>query len=49
LLCREAIRLYEKLARGLTGVHLSNRYLDLDPLFGAGKRDSELVCRIDYD
>jgi hypothetical protein len=51
LLTREAIQLYlSRLAQGgLLAFHLSNRYLDLDPVVGRQARDAGLFCRIRYD
>jgi hypothetical protein len=51
LLSREAIRLYRtKLAPGgVLAFNLSNRYLDLDPVFGRQADDAGLVCRVRYD
>jgi hypothetical protein len=51
LLAREAIRLYrEKLADGgLLAFHLSNRYVDFDPVIGRQAEDAGLVCRLRYD
>jgi hypothetical protein len=51
LLSREAVRLYrDKLAEGgLLAFHLTNRYLDLDPVIGPQAADSGLICRIRYD
>lgn len=47
LLTREAIRLYlSKLAPdGAIAFHISNRYLDLEPVMGALARDANLFCR----
>jgi hypothetical protein len=51
LLTREAIALYRsKLADdGFMVVHISNRYLDLEPVFGNLARDAGLVGRIRHD
>ncbi|HEX8054310.1 MAG TPA: fused MFS/spermidine synthase [Thermoleophilaceae bacterium] len=49
LVTREAIELYlRRLApRGALMVHLSNRYLDLEPVMGNLARDLGLACRIE--
>jgi hypothetical protein len=51
LLSREAIRLYwSKLGEGgLLALHLSNRYLDFEPVIGRQAEDAGLICRICYD
>ncbi len=51
LLTREAFALYRaKLAKGgLIAFHITNRYLDLEPVVGAGARDAGMVCRVRYD
>lgn len=51
LLTREAIRLYlQKLApRGLLAFHITNRYLDLQPVLGNLAHDAGLVGLIKYD
>ncbi len=51
LITREAIRLdLAKLAPGgILAFHISNRYIDLDPILGALARDAGLVCRVRYD
>jgi SAM-dependent methyltransferase len=51
LLTREAIQLYrQKLQHdGLIVVHISNRYLDFEPVFGNLARDSNLTARIRVD
>ncbi len=50
LMTREALRLYlSKLAPGgALAFHISNRYLDLEPVMGALAKDANLVCR-SYD
>jgi hypothetical protein len=50
LMTREALRLYlSKLAPGgALAFHISNRYLDLEPVVGALAKDANLVCRV-YD
>jgi hypothetical protein len=51
LLTREALQLYlSKLARGGVLVfHISNRYLDLQPILAALARDAKLLCRFRDD
>ncbi len=51
LLTREAIQLYrQKLKQGgLLVVHISNRYLDLEPVFENLARDQSMVARIRRD
>jgi len=51
LLSREAIRLYRgKLVEGgLLALHLSNRYLDLEPVIGRQAEDAGLSCRFRHD
>ena len=51
LLTREAFRSYRsKLAEGgLLAFHLSNRYIDLDPVMGMQASAENLVCRVQYD
>jgi hypothetical protein len=51
LLTREAMQLYlSKLAAGgLLAFHVSNRYLDLEPVLGDLAEDTGLVCRIQKD
>ncbi len=51
LLTLEAFRLYRsKLAEGgLLAFHLSNRYVDLDPVMGMQAFASEMACRVQYD
>lgn len=51
LLTREALRLdLRKLAPGgILAFHISNRYLDLDPVLGELARDAGLACRVRYD
>ena len=49
LITREAIELYlERIVpRGAVMLHLSNRYLDLEPVLGNVARDLRLACRIE--
>jgi SAM-dependent methyltransferase len=51
LITREAIQLYfQKLQKnGLLAVHISNRYLDLQPVLGNLAKDLKLVGRCRYD
>lgn len=51
LLTREALRLYvSKIdATGLLAFHISNRYLDLQPLLGALAADANLACLAEDD
>jgi hypothetical protein len=51
LLSREAIVLYDsKLADdGILAIHLSSRYLDLDPVVALQASDAGMVCRICHD
>jgi hypothetical protein len=51
LLTREAIELYfDKLASdGVLAMHISNRYLNLEPVLGDLARDRELVCYAQSD
>jgi len=51
LLTREAMQLYRsKLAPGgAIAFHISNRYLDLEPVMGALARDANLVCHTSDD
>jgi hypothetical protein len=51
LLTREALQLYlRKLApRGILAFHISNRYLDLEPVLANLARDAGLYCVIQYD
>lgn len=51
LLTREALRLdREKLAAdGILALHISNRYIDLEPVLGALAEDAGLVCRVRRD
>jgi hypothetical protein len=51
LLSREAINLYtSKLSRsGILAFHLTNRYLNLDPIIARLASDAHLVCRIRHD
>jgi hypothetical protein len=51
LLTIEAIRLYRaKLAQGgVLALHLTNRYLDLEPVVGRQAESEGLICRIRYD
>jgi hypothetical protein len=51
LLTREALQLYlKKLApRGVMIFHISNRYLDLEPVLANLARDAGLCCRIQKD
>lgn len=51
LLTREALQLYlKKLApRGVMIFHISNRYLDLEPVLANLARDAGLCCRIQND
>ena len=46
LLTREAVRVYRAkvVPGGLVAVHISNRYLDLEPVVAALARDARLVC-----
>jgi len=48
LITREAVRLYLSRAtpRGVLMFHLSNRYLDLEPVVANVARDLDLVCRL---
>ena len=51
LITREAVRLYlsRTSASGALMFHLSNRYLNLEPVLGNVARDLSLSCRIqDY-
>ena len=47
LLTREAVRLYRRklVPGGLLALHISNRYLDLEPVVAALARDARLACR----
>jgi spermidine synthase len=51
LITREAIRMYlEKLtSQGVLVLHISNRYLDLEPILGNIAADLGAVCRIQKD
>jgi hypothetical protein len=51
LLTREALRLYRsKLRRdGVLAFHISNRFLDLEPVLGEVARSERLVCRAQND
>jgi hypothetical protein len=51
LLTREAIALYRnKMQKGaILAAHISNRYLDLEPVFGAVAEDAGLVARSRHD
>ncbi|MBI3876889.1 MAG: fused MFS/spermidine synthase, partial [Verrucomicrobia bacterium] len=51
LLTREAFELYlSKLAPGgLLALHISNRYLDLEPVVAAAAAELHLICRSAYD
>ena len=51
LLTREALQLYKaKLAKdGVLAFHISNRYLDLQPVLAALARDGNLACRFRDD
>jgi len=51
LLTFEAFRLYRsKLAEGgVLAFHLSNRYVDLDPVMGMQASAADMACRIQYD
>jgi hypothetical protein len=51
LLSSEAIRLYRsKLAEGgVLAFHLTNRYLDLEPVIGRQAESEGLICRVRYD
>jgi hypothetical protein len=51
LLTREAIGVYFRKLRpgGLVALHISNRYLDLEPVLAAVARDAGLVARIADD
>lgn len=51
LLSREAFRLYAaKLAPGgVLAIHLSSRYLDLDPVVARQGAEAGFVCRIEHD
>jgi hypothetical protein len=46
LLTREAVALYRRklAADGLLAMHVSNRFLDLEPVVGALARDGGLAC-----
>jgi hypothetical protein len=51
LLTREALRLYlSKLAQGgIIAFHISNNFIDLDPILGALARDANLKCLVRRD
>ena len=51
LITREAVRIYlRKLApRGVLAFHISNLYLDLQPVLGSLARDAGLVCLVNND
>jgi SAM-dependent methyltransferase len=51
LLTREAMAMYFRKLRpgGLVAIHISNRYLDLEPMLAAVARDAQLVSRISND
>jgi hypothetical protein len=51
LITREALRLYAaKLApRGVMAFHISNRFVDLEPVLAELARDAGLTARIEYD
>jgi hypothetical protein len=51
LLTVEAFQLYRsKLAEGgLLACHLSNRYVDLDPVMGMQATAADMTCRVQYD
>lgn len=51
LLTREALQLYKaKLAKdGVLAFHISNRYLDLQPVLAALAHDGNLACRFRDD
>lgn len=51
LLTLEAFQVYRsKLAEGgLLAFHLSNRYVDLDPVMGMQASATDMACRVQYD
>ena len=51
LLTREALALYRSRLRegGVLALHISNRYLDLEPVVGGLAADAGMVCRIQSD
>jgi hypothetical protein len=51
LMTREALALYRRklAAGGVLALHISNRYMDLEPVLGRLARDARLAAMVEYD